>query len=180
MSAAFAAKLESALTHELRLRWNCTPSLCSKAYTLLLLAPTASAGRRRAGRSTRSQRARLPSCGKTAQEPPSLALRPIEIVRRARGETLSRLPAANATPPVAPAPGATHTAPAVPPAPPPSGVDNVAAKITGHAFRERNDLHCRGGRRPCGGKNEPCQDDPDRSFRHGAFLPCTHQANLLL
>jgi hypothetical protein len=43
MSAAFAAKLESVLTRQLRLRRSWTPSFCNSAYTLLFLAPTVSA-----------------------------------------------------------------------------------------------------------------------------------------
>ncbi len=83
----------------------------------------------------------------------------------------SRLPAANAAPAITPAPGAAHPAPAVAPAAPPSDVDKVAAKIADHAFRERNNLHRRGACGPHRGKNEPCQHDRDRGFRHCSVLP---------
>ena len=133
-------------------------SLASRGSALWAIANARNSSAQRASEGVQNQSRRWPGIPRTAAC--SLAFR-----RR------SRLPAANAAPAITPAPGAARPAPAVAPAAPPSDVDKVAARIADHAFRERNNLHRRAA---CGshrGKNEPCQHDRDRSFRHWSVLP---------
>jgi hypothetical protein len=87
------------------------------------------------------------------------------------------LTAADAAPPIAPAPSAAHPTPAIAPAPPPPDVENIATEIAEHIFREWNNLHRCSACGSCRSENEACEDDRDCSFRHDASHYVTFHRN---